>query len=370
MLGAVAIFWAVSSAVDGWDGMVEKLEDQDVEHLAHISGYSGGSDDASPYPTGVGAFIVVMGWTIIGSGYWTVNHTQTMRLMGARSLWDMKMAAVAGVLLSLPIMIVCACLGIFGRSMPEFQHLTKDTADQLYPLLIEQYLGVGLKGLVVAGVVAAAVSTFDSMGSALSAIFTRDIYARLIVRNATDRHYVLVGRWATIAVLLIGFAYIPFIMLQSNMLDAFTTLIPVFVTPLFTMYLVGVFTRAPRRSGMFGLVAGSLFGIFALYCREAPKLGVDVSVVPAWLTDRWAALGWSLFITLTTIAYMTLFLGTEKKDKVLKFKQRGWLKRSSEQLPKLKEHPFKKAVPLWLNPGLYAIIMAAISVYVVFFAYW
>ena len=71
------------------------------------------------------------------------------------------------------------------------------------------------------------------MGSSLSAVFTRDVYARLLVRNREDAHYVKVTRWATICILGIGFAYIPFISGKDTMLKAFLTLIPVFVTPLF-----------------------------------------------------------------------------------------------------------------------------------------
>ena len=146
-------------------------------------------------------WMVIVAWTIIGSGYWTVNHTQTMRLMGARSLWDMKMAALFGVALSLPIMIISSSLGVFARALPNFQNIPDAKADTVYPLLANAFLGPGWRGIVVAGVVAAIVSTFDSMGSALSAIFTRDIYARFLVRDRDDHHYVLVGRFATIGVL-------------------------------------------------------------------------------------------------------------------------------------------------------------------------
>ena len=282
MIGGTVIFVAVWNAVGGWSGMTSAFDNMDaangtnVADLAHIGRYDGGTADTSPYLVTIGSqsinlgpYVVALSWTIIGSGYWTVNHTQTMRLMGARSLLDMKLAATAGVILSLPLMIACACLGVFARALPDFEGL-KD-ADKLYPAMANAYLGIGMKGLVVAGIVAAAVSTFDSMGSALSAIFTRDVYARLFVRDRDDHHYVVVGRIATIAVLLLGFLYLPFIMLQKNMLDAFTTLIPVFVTPLFAVYIGGVLTRVNRRSGLISLIVGSIYGMFALYCRESAK---------------------------------------------------------------------------------------------------
>ena len=361
--GALVIFAAVWQAVGGWSGMQTALAATKHEGLPHISSYHGAQKQTS-------AFVVALGWSIIGCGYWTVNHTQTMRLMGTRSLWDMKMAAIFGVAISLPIMIVCACLGVFGRALPELPPLAKP--DQLYPQLIRSYLGPGLKGLVVAGVVSASVSTFDSMGSALSAIFTRDVYARLIVTNGDDRHYVWAGRAATVGVLLLGFLYLPFIMMQTNMLKAFTTLIPVFVTPLLTVYLAGVATRAPRKSGIIGLAVGSLYGVFALYCREAPKVSwlPDAKRVPLWLTDQWFALCWSFLITAVAILAVRLILGPQAANDAKNFQESGWLERSRQELPPLRAHPFADRVPLWLRPEIYAAALLVCTCYVVFGLFW
>ncbi|MCO6456575.1 MAG: sodium/solute symporter [Pirellulaceae bacterium] len=382
LLGSAVIFWAIWNQVGGWSGMLAGLEALDraqpqggAADLVHIGRFGGGPQSPFQFAVGdrvwdLGPLVVVAGWTIVGSGYWTVNHTQTMRLMGARSIWDMKMAATVGVGLSLPPMIACACMGVFGRAMPQFQDLTN--ADELYPALAREFLTVGWKGLVVASVVAAAISTFDSMGSALSAIFTRDIYARLLVPNREDHHYVIVGRWATVGVLLLGFLYLPFILIQKNMLDAFTTLIPVFVTPLFTIYLAGVLTRANRHSGLIGLGVGSVYGLLALYCREAPKLDLlpDPVGVPLWLTNRWAALCWSLLITVAAMAVSTWLLGREARGHLLEVQHTGWLYRSSESLPALCESPFQGRTPWYLNPLLYAALLMAACLWVVFVLFW
>ncbi len=388
MVGGVVIFLAVWNAVGGWNGAAETLAEADARNgtqhagLLHISHYDGGAAD-SPYEMQVGSslvnfgpLVVVLGWTIIGAGYWTVNHSQTMRLMGARSLWDMKMASTVGVGLSLPLMIASACLGVFGRALLTGGHLQVDQetfeSDHLYPLLANTYLGVGLKGLVVAGIVSAAVSTFDSMGSALSAIFTRDIYARLIKGDGDDAHYVAVGRWATVAVLMLGFLYLPFILLQKNMLDAFTTLIPVFVTPLCTMYVLGALTSVHRRSGLIGLAVGSLYGVFALYCREAHRIQwlPEATGVPTWLTDRWGALGLSFLITSATMLIVTLRLGRQTGDELLHVDHAGWLGRSREELPALRDSPFAGKTPLWANPALFATALMVFCFWLVFGVFW
>lgn len=364
-LGMAAIFFAVWKAAGGWGGVAGNLaaagvqeNGQPVSDILHMGKYRGDDGATSPW-------LVLVGWIIIGGGYWTVNHTQMMRLLGTRTIWDMKMAALFGVTISIPIMIGCASIGIMGRSLfPDF-----DPPDALYPHLADLYLGVGLKGLVVAGIVAAAISTFDSMGSSLSAVFTRDVYARLLVRNREDAHYVRVTRWATIVILALGFAYIPFIREKDTMLKAFLTLIPVFVTPLFTLYLVGVFTKAHPRAGLVGLLAGALYGVVALWDREIS----DMAWLAGWFTNRWVALPWSMAFTAAGAIAATLAWGRirpEVQEAAFEEAESGWLERSREDLHPLREHPFSGRVPLPLRPGLLASILVGATTVLLFAFFW
>jgi hypothetical protein len=165
---------------------------------------------------------------------------------------------------------------------------------------------------------------------------------------------------------------LPFILLQKNMLDAFTTLIPVCVTPLFTIYVLGALTPVHRKSGLIGLLVGSLYGVFALYCREAPRIEwlPDASSVPLWLTDRWAALCWSLLVTATAMALVTLVLGTQRRDELVSTDQSGWLARSRQTLPPLCESPFGSRIPWWARPWLFATILLVLSTWLVFGVLW
>ncbi|MFH1301445.1 MAG: hypothetical protein ABIK07_10315, partial [Planctomycetota bacterium] len=322
------------------------------------------SQSTSPY-------LIVIGWTIVGLGYYTVNHTQTMRLMGARSLWDMKMAALFGCLLIMPIMIGTALMGVMGRVIvPEFTE--NSGADQLFPYFANQFLAPGFKGLVVAGILSAAISTFDSIGSALSALFTRDIYARWICTDQTEKHYLKVTRWATIGILLMGFLYIPFIVRYDNMIQAFRTLIPIFVTPLFTIYLLGVLTRVPRKSGLVGLIAGSLFGLFGFIDREL----VDLEWLSPLLTEKWYAFPCSMLVTSIAMFAAALKWGWLEKESMLEQNQPevplklDWLSESRQELLAIKTSPFSKPIPQYLNPNWYAILIIALSFWIIFGFFW
>ncbi|WP_299468444.1 sodium/solute symporter [uncultured Gimesia sp.] len=367
--GGITIFCAVWSASGGWSATVEKLSQstdangQPLINWLHIGQFQD-SQSTSPY-------LIVIGWTIVGLGYYTVNHTQTMRLMGARSLWDMKMAALFGCLLIMPIMIGTALMGVMGRVIvPEFTE--NSGADQLFPYFANQFLAPGFKGLVVAGILSAAISTFDSIGSALSALFTRDIYARWICTDQTEKHYLKVTRWATIGILLMGFLYIPFIVRYDNMIQAFRTLIPIFVTPLFTIYLLGVLTRVPRKSGLVGLIAGSLFGLFGFIDREL----VDLEWLSPLLTEKWYAFPCSMLVTSIAMFAAALKWGWLEKESMLEQNQpevplkHDWLSESRQELLAIKTSPFSKPIPQYLNPNWYAILIIALSFWIIFGFFW
>ncbi|MCG8468384.1 MAG: hypothetical protein MJB57_09290 [Gemmatimonadetes bacterium] len=358
VVGGLVVLSAVWRATGGWGAMLAGLEAAgesarglapglSASDLPRVSSFRGRGGGTSP-------IVIMLAWTIIASSYWTVNHTQTMRLMGTRSIWDMKMAAVLGVALSLPVLLANEMLGLFGRAQfPAFAG-----TDAMYPHLVSTYLGIGLKGLVVAGILSAGVSTFDSMGSALSALFTRDIYARFVAPDREDRHYVSASRWATIAILLLGFAYLPFITSAPTMLTAFRSVISVFVTPLFVLYLAGTLTRAHARSGLTGLISGGAYGVLAFANREL----VDFAWLPEWFTGQWEAFLWSILLTAAGMWIATLRHGRAAATEELTETETGWLIRSSEALGDVREHPFDGAVPKALHPWWYAGAVVAVCV--------
>lgn len=132
-------------------------------------------------------------------------------------------------------------------------------------------------------------------------------------------------------------------------MKAFTTLIPVFVTPLFTIYLAGIFTRVHRRSGLVGLLVGGSYGIIALIDRQF----YDVAFLPDWLTERWIALSWSIGFTLIPMIVMTLVLGREDSQADEQWEESGWLQRSREELPDFRDEH---------DAGSIAVNIAAIAV--------
>jgi SSS family solute:Na+ symporter len=237
----------------------------------------------------------------------------------------------------------------------------QQTADAVYPVLVRDFTTVGFKGIVIAGLVAAAVSTYAGIGAAMSALLTRDVYARLIARNRNDAHYLRVGRWLTLTVTLGSFAYVPFL-LHAGMMMFYLDLVAAFVMPLLTVYLMGIFTRVHRKSGTIGLLAGVVYGALRLI---AGKLATDngVALLPAPMLDSFAAYPISLMITAGTMIVVSLVLGLEPRDSLLHKEAAGWL-RESETSGGTIANPGNNSLPAWL--GLAVIGLGLTLSFVVF----
>jgi SSS family solute:Na+ symporter len=296
MFVAAAILWTIVwNNVGGWSGLEARFTSIDpslVDTMLHVGGQN---NESVPAP------LMILSWTLMLSAYVVVNHSQSMRMLASRSLVHLRWAALAASVITAFVMWFNISLGVLGRSV--MPHL--ENPDEIFPRLALEYLGPGLIGIVVAGVLAGGISTYDSIGSALAAVFTRDIYARFFVTDREDKHYLQVSRLATVIVIAASFAYIPFV--GEGMMAFYIRLTNVAVTPLFTIYLMGTLTRVHRDSGTFSLVVGILYGLLAF-------LGYDFRWdFPTWfIHPRWAYM-WSLLITSGSMLLFTLIRGWEEK---------------------------------------------------------
>ena len=171
-----------------------------------------------------------------------------------------------------------------GRNSPVLE-----IVDRAYPLMIEAYLPAGLVGLVVAGLVAAGYSTFDSIGIGISSLFVRDVYARFIVKNGTDAHYTKVGRISVPIILALGFVYVPFLG-EKGMLLFYLRLAGAIAVPLMTVMLMGVFTRVHRQTGIVGLLVGLGYGMSAILAD------FNEWALPVWYQNTWWTYLWNLVL--------------------------------------------------------------------------
>ena len=209
----------------------------------------------------------------------------------------------------------------------------------------------------MAGILAAALSTYDSIGSTLSALLTRDVYARLLVRDRDDRHYLRVGQWLTPVIIASSFLYVPFL-LAEGMLFFYIDLTSAFVIPLLTLFLMGSLTRVHRQSGSIGLAIGTLYGVLRLL---APSIAehFGVAILPSALVNSYAAYPFSMVLTALTMVLVSLYAGWVPRDFSLEHQEQSpWLRSSQlavRQLQQAETGESAQSLPAYLAVGTFAV---------------
>ena len=384
VIASFALFGIVWMAVGGWGGAGELLESHEPglsAQLLHagtddiaVHSVAGGSPetvarrlliggelspDGEEIITRSPAWLVSLAWLIIGLGYAVVNHTQSMRLFGARSEWDLRMAVVVSGIVLLFLNFTNLSVGIFGRALypdPSLMPLAAElqVRDSTFPLVVRELTSAGMRGMIVAGVVAACFSTFDSIGSTVPSLLVRDVLARLFVKDRPDSYFVSASRWLTPVVILGAFAFVPLMMQERGMLMVLLDWVGAFVVPLLAVYLMGAFTRVHRSSATWGLAAGIVYGTLKLL---APVLALrfGIALLPATLVNNYASTVISLLLTVAVMLAVSAVRGWEPSSQPRDLASDGWLRDSRAAIAVAAVDQLSTTVPVVLAGAIVAL---------------
>lgn len=196
LLGGVITTWIGLRAVGGWDALREAAPERfhmvlplDHPELPWFAVFLGGLWIANLF-------------------YWGCNQFITQRALGARSIRDGRYGVVFAGYLKLAIPFVVVIPGIVASVLYAGELPRSDMA---YPMLIERLLPSGLTGLMFAALLAAIMSSLDSMANAAATIFTVDLYGRHLRPGASQRRLIAVGRMSTVVFLGLGACWAPFL---------------------------------------------------------------------------------------------------------------------------------------------------------------
>ena len=164
--------------------------------------------------------------------YWCTDQYIVQRILGAKNDTQARRGTIfAGFLKLTPVFLfiipgmICFALaksGINADIQKELidanGHLIREKAQGAFPLLVTHVLPVGVRGIVVAGLLAALMSALAGVFNASSSLFTMDFYSRFRP-NASQEKLVRVGRIATVVMVLIGLLWIPVIQGARGLYD-------------------------------------------------------------------------------------------------------------------------------------------------------
>jgi SSS family solute:Na+ symporter len=134
--------------------------------------------------------------------------------------------------------------------------------NEVLPLMLARYFSPGLLGLGITALIAGFMSGMAGNVTAFSTVWTYDIYRALFRKNATDQHYVTMGRWCTVLGVLVSIGTAYLVMQFLSIMDYVQALFSFFIAPLFGTVLLGMlWKRATPAGGFWGLLLGTLSSI-------------------------------------------------------------------------------------------------------------
>jgi len=226
---------------------------------------------------------------IIGLWYWCTDQYIVQRALGAPNEQQARRGSLwAGFLKLLPVFIfiipgmICFALASSGKvealqqTLMEGDEINRVEAQAAFPLLVKHMLPVGVRGFVVAGLLAALMSSLSSVFNASATLFTMDFYSRLHP-HVSEHKLVWIGRIATTVMVVIGLAWIPVIKGSHGLYHYLQGVQSYLAPPIFVVFFLGVFLKRLNAKGcLAALVVGFLLGLF--------RLAVDTPVT-LWGTE-------------------------------------------------------------------------------------
>ena len=263
IFSGIVVFVYVLTDVGGLAGLKISLGNQ--PQYFHMSGFS---TEGVPGPVYLGGLILTL------FTYPIINQTVAQRFLAARSEVDARNGCFAGLVPWYLVAVTSSLVGICAVvTMPM---LSSVDADFVYPRLLLTYLPSGLLGLAVAALVVASMSTGAGIGTALGGLFTVDIYARFLNRNATDAHYLLVSRITAGLTILVGSLFARAIPAMGGLLPFYIAFTGSLFLPMTVPYIGGaLFPSASRGSGLAAVLGGFSVGATLFLLGD---------VAPVWMS--------------------------------------------------------------------------------------
>lgn len=223
------------------------------------------SRDNPEYDNLPGIYVLIGGLWVANLYYWGFNQYIIQRTLAAKSIKEAQHGIIFAAFLKMLIPFIIVIPGIiawvmysegFAGSAEAFElgdgSLNNDKA---FPWLISTLLPTGLKGLVLAALAAAIVSSLASMLNSISTIFTMDIYKPYINNNASSKRYVNVGRITAIIALLVAIVVSPLLSSMDQMFQYIQEYTGLVSPGILAVFIMGLFwKKATNKGAIWGII--------------------------------------------------------------------------------------------------------------------
>lgn len=286
------------SIAHGWTAMIEHAKTLNVgadghaygtNHMFHLET---GDPMYDEYP----GFWVFVGATIIGFWYWATDQHIVQRVLGQTKgeANDVVMkrarrgTIAAGYFKILPVfmflipgMIAAALAARPGSGF------TLDDPDTAFGSMVKFVLPAGVKGIVTIGFISALVSSLAAFFNSCATLFTEDFY-KPMYKDKSEATYVLVGRVATMVVVVLGMAWIPVMMSLGSLYSYLQGIQSLLAPAMVAVFVMGIFfKKITPKAGEAGLIGGFFIGMLRLLTNIMTNTGKNVMTGGIWESTEW-----------------------------------------------------------------------------------
>ncbi len=264
--GLILFFIALDKIPGGWSAM-ETASPQRY-HL-----YRPLDDPIAPFAGlicgSVGAFLF----------YQSTNQVMIQRILAARSTWDGLMGITFAGFIGLIRPLVTCFLGfiVYHWIYVMEQAPPLENLDHTFPFALTTFAPQwGLRGIVLAGFLAAVMSTTSALANATATIFSLDVYKKVINKDADDNRLIWVGRVAAGTALILACLCAPFVEKLGGIYHYYQKGVTYVTTPFVSVLLLGILWKRTNYTGaLFGLIGGvAIQAVLAITFPLLTKFGV------------------------------------------------------------------------------------------------
>jgi solute:Na+ symporter, SSS family len=261
LLGAsVFIAYFAFAKAGGWDNVMANVAPDKLSLIRPIG------DQGVPW------LGLITGVPLLGFYFWCTNQFMAQRVMSAKTLAHGRWGSLFAGLLKLPILFLMVLPGTAAILIyPDLQN-----GDLVYPKLIFDLLPTGIVGIVIAGFLAAIMSSIASTFNSASTLVTMD-FARKFAPDLSQERLVSIGRITTLVLMILSIAWIPIIETYAKSLWQYIQSVLAYTAPpIIALFVLGLFWKRANATGArIGLIVGTLTGL-SLFVSVVIKQWIDI----------------------------------------------------------------------------------------------
>ena len=261
----------------GWADMMDycgKLNNgYGTTHMFH---WEAGDSMYQEYP----GFVVFIGATIIGFWYWCTDQHIVQRVLGQvpgeSNVEVMKRARrgtiAAGFFKVLPCFMFLIP-GMIAAALAQKGAIQMNETDAAFAIMVKTVLPAGIKGIVTIGFICALVASLAAFFNSCATLFTEDFYKPL-KKGMSEAHYVLVGRIATVVVVVLGFAWLPIMMKMDTLYNYLQGIQSLLAPAMVAVFAMGIFfKKITPKAGEYTMITGFAIGMLRLVTNVITDTG-------------------------------------------------------------------------------------------------